>query len=76
LGCRLFGGDLILSGLIDFCFQLLDEYSQTTLIVNESSFSVIELLKTLASKWLSDIVRVGFEGFCWIRTMNGFILVA
>lgn len=54
----LFGGDLILSGLIDFCFQLLDEYSQSPMLTNESSFSVIELLKTLASKWLSDIVRV------------------
>ena len=57
---RLFGGDLILSGLIDFCFQLLDEYSQSPLTTNESAFSVIELLKTLASKWLSDIVRVRF----------------
>ncbi|CAF1185633.1 unnamed protein product [Adineta ricciae] len=55
---ELFGGDLILSGLIDFCFQLLDEYSQSPIPVNESSFSVIELLKTLASKWLSDIVRL------------------
>ncbi|CAF3675933.1 unnamed protein product [Rotaria sordida] len=54
----LFGGDLILSGLIDFCFQLLDEYSQSPMLNNESSFSVIELLKTLASKWLSDIVRL------------------
>ncbi|CAF2623346.1 unnamed protein product [Rotaria sp. Silwood2] len=54
----LFGGDLILSGLIDFCFQLLDEYSQSSMLTNESSFSVIELLKTLASKWLSDIVRL------------------
>jgi hypothetical protein len=63
LFCSLFGGDLILSGLIDFCFQLLDEYSQSTVLNNESSFSVIELLKTLASKWLSDIVRVGLEYF-------------
>ncbi|CAF0781446.1 unnamed protein product [Adineta steineri] len=54
----LFGGDLILSGLIDFCFQLLDDYSQSQVLNNESSFSVIELLKTLASKWLSDIVRL------------------
>ena len=57
----LFGGDLILSGLIDFCFQLLDEYSQSPVLTNDSSFSVIELLKTLASKWLSDIVRVGVD---------------
>lgn len=55
---ELFGGDLILSGLIDFCFQLLDEYSQSPASTVESSFSVIELLKTLASKWLSDIVRL------------------
>jgi hypothetical protein len=55
---RLFAGDLILSGLIDFCFQLLDEYSQLSMLTNDCAFSVIELLKTLASKWLSDIVRV------------------
>ncbi|CAF1370108.1 unnamed protein product [Rotaria magnacalcarata] len=55
---ELFGGDLILAGLIEFCFQLLDEYSQSPTLMNESSFSVIELLKTLASKWLSDIVRL------------------
>ncbi|CAF3531820.1 unnamed protein product [Rotaria sp. Silwood1] len=57
----LFGGDLILSGLIDFCFQLLDEYSQSQTLTNESSFSVIELLKTLASKWLSDILHKSIQ---------------
>lgn len=66
----LFGGDLILSGLIDFCFQLLDEYSQSPMGASESSFSVIELLKTLASKWLSDIVRVRRHSTVAIETYS------
>ncbi|CAF0743259.1 unnamed protein product [Didymodactylos carnosus] len=55
----LFSGDSILSGLVDFCFQLLDNYGTSqTVDSSESPFSVPELMKTLGTRWLSEVVTL------------------